>query len=235
MSHETGTVPARFQQNETNLLRARIIEACSQKAGVEVDDRELVEQCLAGDQQACSRLVEVYARMVGTVILRATGEFGGVEDLAQETFLRVFRALHYFDARARLSTWIYTIAHRVAIDHLRKAGRWSEEPLTIRDGEFEDRIFVHQPVSGDLDPEAALSREESETIVREALARLPEKYRLPIVYAAIDGLDYPTIAAMLGVPVGTVKTLVFRGKRMLKEYIVASQRDRVTSEPSDDL
>jgi RNA polymerase sigma-70 factor, ECF subfamily len=224
-----------FKQNETDLIPARIIQACSQKAGVESDDQELVVRCLAGDQQACTRLVEAYSRMVGTVILRVTGESGGVEDLAQETFLRVFRALHYYDARARLSTWIYTIAHRVAIDHLRKAGRWREEPLTVRDGEFDDSIFERQPVSGALDPEAALSREESDTLVRMALAQLPEKYRLPIVYAAMDGLDYPTISAMLGVPVGTIKTLVFRGKRLLKEYIVASLRDRVVSKASDDL
>ncbi len=70
-----------------------------------------------GDQDACTALVEAYARMVGTVIWRATGDGNAVEDLAQETFLRVFRALPYFDARAKLSTWIYRIAHRVAIDH----------------------------------------------------------------------------------------------------------------------
>ena len=60
-------------------------------------------------------LVEAYARMVGTVIWRATGRRDVIEDLTQETFLRVFRALDYFDSRARLSTWIYTIAHNVAI------------------------------------------------------------------------------------------------------------------------
>ena len=58
--------------------------------------------------------------MVGTVIWRATGNHDTVEDLAQETFLRVFRGLGYFDARSKLSTWIYTIAHRVAIDHARQ-------------------------------------------------------------------------------------------------------------------
>ena len=63
------------------------------------------------------------------------------------------------------------------------------------------------------------SLEESQRLVHDGLARLPVKYRLPVVYAAIDGLDYPSIAAMLGVPLGTVKTLIFRGKRMLREEI----------------
>ena len=118
-------------------------------------------------------------RMVGTVIWRATGDDGVVEDLAQETFLRVFRGLPYFDARAKLSTWIYTIAHRVVIDHLRKLGRPPEEP----DGLLRDPL----PASGVIDPEAAATSEEIDRFVRDGLAQLPEKYRLPLVYAAIDG------------------------------------------------
>ena len=73
-----------------------------------------------------------------------------------------------------------------------------------------------------IDPEASATREEIDRLVRDGLMQLPEKYRLPLAYAAIDGLDYETIATMLAVPLGTVKTLVFRGKRMLKERIVAA-------------
>ncbi len=179
---------------------------------MERDERDLVKRCLEGDQRACSQLVETYARMVGTVIWRATGDQNAVDDLAQETFLRVFRALAYFDARARLSTWIYTIAHRIAIDHLRKSGRWREESLD----EDEDALM---PRTASPNPEAIVAGKEIDQLVRDGLARIPEKYRIPLVYAAIDGLDYPTIAAMLGMPVGTIKTLIFRGKRMLKEQI----------------
>jgi RNA polymerase sigma-70 factor (ECF subfamily) len=206
--------------NETALISLRIIERWARKAGLESDERRLVDRCLGGDQTACTDLVQLYARMVGTVIWRATGDENIVEDLAQETFLRVFRALPYFDGRARLSTWIYTIAHRIAIDHLRKVGRWREESLSAGEDDRQTH-FVEEPVSDELDPEAAFSREESERLIQEALSQMPVKYRLPVVYASIDGLDYPSIAIMLGVPVGTVKTLVFRGKRMLKEYIVA--------------
>jgi RNA polymerase sigma factor (sigma-70 family) len=96
------------------------------------DDRELVAACLAGDQQACTGLVETYVRMVGTVIWRATGQRDVIEDLTQETFLRTFRALEYFDSRARLSTWIYTIAHNVAIDYLRRTAGAKVDSLTWR-------------------------------------------------------------------------------------------------------
>jgi len=188
------------------------------------EDKEIVQACLAGDQQACTALVETYVRMVGTVIWRATGQRDVIEDLTQETFLRTFRALEYFDSRARLSTWIYTIAHNVAIDHLRRTAGARVDSLTWRTIEDDDDEQEREIASASLDPEAQLSREQSERLVHDGLARLPVKYRLPVVYAAIDGLDYPSIAAMLGVPLGTVKTLIFRGKRMLREEI--SQRLR---------
>ena len=195
---------------------------------MERDEGKLVRRCLAGDQDACADLVQGYARIVGTVIWRATGDDGVVEDLAQETFLRVFRGLPYFDARAKLSTWIYTIAHRVAIDHIRKLGRAREEP----DGLLLDPL----PASSVLDPEAAATREEIDRLVRDGLAQLPDKYRLPLVYAAIDGLDYETIGTMLGVPPGTVKTLVFRAKRLLKDWIVSTLATRTAgNEVSDAL
>ena len=174
------------------------------------DDRGLVRQCLQGDQDACASLVREYAPMVGTVIWRATGDHDAVEDLAQETFLRVFRGLRYFDARARLSTWIYTIAHRVAIDYLRQGytRRNEVEPL--------ERL-----VSPQRNPEAAAADEELDGIVRAQVETLPEKYRLPLVYATIDELDYQTIAAMLKVKPGTVKTLVFRARQLLRERVEA--------------
>ena len=195
------------------------------EAGVGREDRDLVEACLARDEQACTTLVDGYARMVGTVIWRATGQRDVIEDLTQETFLRVFRALEYFDSRARLSTWIYTIAHNVAVDHLRKTSGQRVDSLMWREQQGDEELAERQLQSSALDPEAQLSREESERLVHDALAWLPVKYRLPVVYAAIDGLDYPAIARMLGVPLGTVKTLIFRGKRMLREEI--SRRLRV--------
>ena len=181
------------------------------------DERALVRRCLQGNQQACTELVQAFAPLVGTVIWRATANGNVVEDLAQETFLRVFRGLPYFDARSKLSTWIYTIAHRVAVDHLRQAGRWRDAP-----GQTDDVDAVDGLVAAGDNPEVAVAQQEMNQLVREHLSELPDKYRLPLVYAAIDGLDYETIGAALGVPAGTVKTLVFRGKQMLRTRITAA-------------
>jgi RNA polymerase sigma-70 factor (ECF subfamily) len=183
---------------------------------VEIDEKDLVRRCLAGDQAACSSLVDAYARLVGTVIWRTTNNADVVEDLAQETFLRVFRGLPYFDDRAKLSTWIFTIAHRVAIDHLRKSGRLQQSRL--------EPALPEMAIDSLLDPEEALSGEEMRRLMHDGLARLPEKYRLAIVYTSMEELDYPTVAVMLGLPVGTLKTFVFRGKRMLKDHIEKALR-----------
>jgi len=197
------------------------------------DERDLIQRCLAGNQDACTVLVDAYARMVGTIIWRATGDHDAVEDLAQETFLRVFRGLPYFEARAKLSTWICTVAHRVAVDHLRQAGRRRERQL-LPDDEPDTLSFDQLPASRELDPEAAAVREQTDRVIREGLRQLPEKYRLPLVYAAIDGLDYATIGTMLGVPLGTVKTLIFRAKHLLREQIAPALQLRVVRGESSD-
>ena len=190
------------------------------------DERELVRQCLDGNENACASLVEEYAQMVGTVIWRATGDHGVVEDLAQETFLRVFRGLGYFDARSKLSTWIYTIAHRVAIDHLRQV-RLRADTAAGRKGPPRGADFNSPQMSGlsrtvgtrERDPETIAAQEELDAIVRGQLDALPEKYRLPLIYATLEGLDYHTIGAMLKVKPGTVKTLVFRARQLLRERV----------------
>jgi RNA polymerase sigma-70 factor, ECF subfamily len=182
---------------------------------VDFDERGLVRQCLDGNQDACASLVQEYARMVGTVIWRATGDHALVEDLAQETFLRVFRGLRYFDARAKLSTWIYTIAHRVAIDHVRQ--------MRVRADTTSDGVsgFSRTTVSPERNPEAVAAETELEAIVREQLETLPEKYRLPLVYGMLEELDYQTIGTMLHVKPATVKTLIFRGRQLLKARVEA--------------
>jgi RNA polymerase sigma-70 factor (ECF subfamily) len=212
-----GAGDAAIAAAETAAVLARIICRCRLRA-VESDERDLVARCLTGDQRAAAELVERYSRMIGTVIWRTTGSQDDVADLTQETFLRVFRALPYFDARARLTTWIYTIAHRVTIDYLRRKGSWRHDSLRAAPGD-RDAVDEETIMSPAPDPEAVLEREEHERLVRDALVELPPKYRLPLVYASIAGLDYATIGEMLRLPVGTVKTHVFRGKQLLKAAI----------------
>jgi RNA polymerase sigma-70 factor (ECF subfamily) len=192
---------------------------------VEGDERDLVRQCLQKDQDACAHLVETYLAMVGTVVWRATGRQDLVEDLTQETFLRVFRGLRYFDARSRLSTWIYTIAHRVAIDYLRQVRLKADTTSEVVSG------FSRTPIATATEdnPERTAGDGELHAILLEELNGLPEKYRIPLAYATLDELDYQTVGAMLNVKPGTVNTLIFRGRQLLKARVEAALARRAGS------
>jgi RNA polymerase sigma-70 factor, ECF subfamily len=181
---------------------------------LDTEDQHWLQRCAAGDPVACRELVNRHARVAGTIILRTIGRQAPVEDLLQETFLRVFRALPEFEGRARLSTWICTIAQRVALDEVRRQRR---APRTVSDEQMPE-------ASADTDIESELAGEESDALVRRELAALPDRYRLPLIYATIDGLDYDTIGGMLGMPVGTIKTNVFRGKKLLRERLAIQLR-----------
>jgi RNA polymerase sigma-70 factor (ECF subfamily) len=176
---------------------------------LEQSQLEWLGRCARGEQAACAELVDQHARVAGTIILRTIGRHEDVEDLLQETFLRVFRYLPEFEGRSKLSTWICTIAQRVATDELRRRQR------AVQTAPEE----AGANVASDTDVERSTAQQQSDQLVREALATLPDKYRLPIVHATIDGLDYDAISAMLNMPVGTVKTNVFRGKQLLRESL----------------
>lgn len=180
-----------------------------QGGAVQTDQLEWLGRCARGEAAACAELVARHGRMVGSIILRTLGRREEVEDLVQETFLRVFRYLPEFQGRAKLSTWICTVAQRVAVDELRRRQR----AVATLPAE------LAAEVPADDDVQQATEQDERDALLRAAVAELPDKYRLPLVYASIDGLDYQTIAAMLAMPVGTVKTNVFRGKQLLRERL----------------
>lgn len=150
--------------------------------------------------------------MIGTIVLRALGRPDGVEDLVQEVFLKVFRSLSGYEGRSKLTTWMCTIAHRVAMDELRRRQR---APHTVVADELVEP-------ADERDLQEDLVQAERDAQVRRALAALPDRYRLPLVYSAIDELDYDTIATMLSLPIGTVKTNIHRGKALLREQLAAT-------------
>ncbi len=175
------------------------------------DELDWIRRCARGDAAACGELVARHGRMVGSIILRTLGRHEEVEDLVQETFLRVFRYLPEFEGRAKLSTWICTVAQRVAVDELRRRQR----AVATAPAQMAEEI------PADDDVPQAIEHAERNALLHAALAQLPEKYRLPLVYASIDEIDYDTIAHMLAIPVGTVKTYIFRGKQQLRERLAA--------------
>ena len=175
----------------------------------EFDERALIERCRAGDDVAFGELVDRYKNLVYAVIYRMVSDRTQVDDLAQEVFLKVHRGLPYFRGDARLSTWIYRIVQNVC--SAARAVRRAEVP--IGEGDRPDR----EPGSSD----AAFAELELRDRLEKAIAQLPDNYRLLIAAHYVDGVQYEALAEALNIPLGTVKTHLYRAKRRLRELLDA--------------
>jgi RNA polymerase sigma-70 factor (ECF subfamily) len=171
----------------------------------DVHERELVERCRAGDERAFEELVDRYKDLVFALIARALQDRSRAEDLAQDVFLRIHRGLPYFRGEARLSTWIYRIVANVCLqDHGRAPGGVSLDDGTPATQAASDRQF------GDLELRDRLEK---------AIARLPANYRLLIAAHYLQGVQYEELADALQLPLGTVKTQLYRAKRQLRRML----------------
>ncbi len=173
-------------------------------------DRELDELTLRraqrGEAAACRALVERYERPVFALVGRMLGRRDGVEDLAQETFLRAFRALADFDPRgpARLSTWLLTIATRLCLDALR---RRAHEPLPLE---------AARTLDSGARTDAAAERRALGRAIELAVSRLPPDQRAVVVLREWHELDYDEIARALELDLGTVKSRLSRARAALR-------------------
>lgn len=174
------------------------------------DDAALVEACLDGDKTSFDLLVERHRRQVYQVCYRFVGNHEDASDLAQDAFLRAYRALHTFKGNAAFSTWLYRVAVNVCLN--RVAVRQPQvEPIGEYDA-HDKRIEL---------PDTAVLREERSATVRAAIARLPKKQRATMILRVYHDLRHDQIAQILGSSVGAVKANFFHAianmKRLLKE------------------
>jgi len=172
-------------------------------------ERELVERCRRGDEGAFQELVDRYKDLVFALIARTVQDRSRAEDLAQDVFLRIHRGLPYFRGEARLSTWIYRIVANVCVqDHARPAVALAFDPVIV-DPSVPDRQF------GDLELRDRLEK---------AIARLPANYRLLVAAHYLRGVQYEELAEALQLPLGTVKTQLYRAKQQLRRLLETELR-----------
>jgi RNA polymerase sigma-70 factor (ECF subfamily) len=166
----------------------------------------LIAQCLSGDQTAWETIVRQNWRKVFNVAYKFVGKHDEAEDLTQDIFLKIFKALATFDRRANFQTWIISISRERCIDHDRRVGK--ERKTIARDvdgGEL-------QPASGDRGPHAIAEHQDLRAILRQALETLPSTLRTAVVLRDLQELSYQEIAERLGLPEGTVKSRINRGR-----------------------
>jgi len=171
------------------------------------DDGILVATALAGRPEAFGTLVERYERAVYHLCLRTMRDPEEAADCAQEAFFKAFRSLATFKPGSRFSTWIFSIAYHACCDRLGRKKRYSNDELPER----------ADPAPG---PAAVAEQNDEAQLLRAAIEALPEKYRTVITLYHLQGRQYEEIAEVLKLPMGTVKTHLFRAKELLRKALV---------------
>ena len=172
-------------------------------------DDELIAQTLGGRGDAFGTLVERYERAVYHLAYRTLRDVEESKDATQEAWVKAYRALASFRPGAKFSTWIFTICYRSCCDRLAKRKRFTG-------AEIPD---VADPAAG---PAATYEAAEDAARLRRAIDALPEKYRAVITLFHLQGKQYEEIAGVLRLPLGTVKTHLFRAKDLLRAALLDS-------------
>lgn len=182
-------------------------------------DARLVERCVAGDQRAFELLVIKYQRRVERLIGRMVRDVDLVPDIAQETFIRAYRALHQFRGDAQFYTWLYRIAVNTAkkfLLELKNEPTVSDSALASKDNDADDETFsARNEPSTQESPESILAAKEITRVIESVLAELPQDLRQAITLREMEGLSYEDIATLMGCPIGTVRSRIFRAREAI--------------------
>jgi RNA polymerase sigma-70 factor, ECF subfamily len=176
------------------------------------DDAALIAATLAGDSAAFGRLVGLYQDRLYNSLLRVTGSAEDAGDIVQDTFVQAYVKLDSFRGASAFYTWLYRIAFNLAMSHRRR------ERITVSlDGMKEN--LGSQPLDGQPSPAAQIERNEQIEMVHAALAELSDEYRAILVLREIDGYRYEEIAEILELPIGTVRSRLFRARLQLRDQL----------------
>lgn len=184
-------------------------------------DAQLVERALGGDQDAFRQLVGRFQAPVYNLLARMLRHPALAEELAQETFLRAFSHLHSFDPRYRFASWILRIAHNLAVDAMRRKAP-EELPLDPPDPPAQARMQAALVDPRSDDAARRLEQDDVGRALERALARLRPEYRRLLVLRHHQELSHEEIAAMTGLPVGTIKSYLHRARAEMARHLTAA-------------
>lgn len=182
----------------------------------------LVERTVAGDQKAYELLVIKYQRRIERLIGRMVRDSDLVEDIAQETFIRAYRALSQFRGEAQFYTWLYRIAvntAKKALVDLKRDPLVSETTLRAGGDEEDETSSVENELTSAETPETVLAAKEIAAAVNSAMEALPDELRQAVTLREIDGLSYEEIAEVMNCPIGTVRSRIFRAREAISAKV----------------
>jgi RNA polymerase sigma-70 factor (ECF subfamily) len=173
----------------------------------------LIERCLRGDQVAWDRIVRQHWRKVFNLAYKFVGRHDEAEDLTQDIFLKIFRALHTFDRRANFQTWLISISRNLCIDHYRSVRK--ERETMAREVDAANL----SPVSRERSPHGELEQIDLRQLIQQGLAELPPALKEAVELRDLRELSYQEIATQLRLPEGTVKSRINRGRLELARQL----------------
>jgi RNA polymerase sigma-70 factor (ECF subfamily) len=185
-------------------------------------DLMLVERTVAGDQKAFELLVLKYQRRIERLIGRMVRDTDLVEDIAQETFIRAYRALAQFRGEAQFYTWLYRIAvntAKKALVDLKRDPTVSESALRGGGDDEDETSAVENELTSAESPETVLAAKEIAAAVNSAMEALPEELRQAVTLREIEGLSYEEIAEVMNCPIGTVRSRIFRAREAISAKV----------------
>jgi RNA polymerase sigma-70 factor, ECF subfamily len=181
-------------------------------------DQQLVERAQKGDKRAFDMLVVKYQRKLGRLLSRFIRDSAEVEDVAQEAFIKAYRALPSFRGDSAFYTWLYRIGINTAKNYLVARGR--RAPTSTGFDSEEAEGFEDAELLRDVNtPEAELMSKQIGNVVNETMAELPEELRMAITLREIEGLSYEDISTIMNCPIGTVRSRIFRARETIAERL----------------
>ena len=180
-------------------------------------DKQLVARVQKGDKRAFDMLVLKYQYKVHAIISRYIKDFDEVNDVSQEAFIKAYRALAKFRGESQFYTWLYRIAVNTAKNYL--VARNRRPPASDVDAADADYYEGGDRLRDIASPENLLYRDELEAVVDSAIKDLPEDLRTAVTLREFEGLSYEEIAEVMGCPVGTVRSRIFRAREAIDEKV----------------
>lgn len=183
------------------------------------DEKEEIPKVLQGDLKAFDRLVKQYEKLIFHVVYRIVNDTEDAEDICQEVFIKIYKSLESFNFQSKLSTWIARIAYLTGINHLKKNRRRS---ITRGLDELETYHFT------DKNPENLLVEKDVARYVNHLISLMPEHYRTVLTLYHLNEFSYQEIENITGTPEGTVKSHLFRARKLLKEKLEVYLKNEIS-------
>jgi RNA polymerase sigma-70 factor (ECF subfamily) len=185
----------------------------------EQDDLLLVVASKNGDQDAFAQLVQRYQRRVFNLIYRMLQQYEEATEITQETFLAAWQGLPAFRGDARFSTWLYRIAYNCSLKQLELRKRDRALHVALKAEQVLENAYNEHRENAEMDAR------ERQAWIQEHLSHLPAKYRIVLILRHLQDMSYEEMAEILTMPIGTIKTHLFRARNLLKERLQSLNRE----------